>query len=172
MTTLWDQSGTSGCQVCGRDNDHGTPSALEFGGHLNPAYQPTVLPQSEPDTHPTEATVDSYKTITVCGSMRFYDTMLTVAEWLTMEKYVVLMPFVRKGPLGDDDESRQMLDRMHLRKIDLSDGIYVVDVDGYIGDSTRREIAYARSKNLPIRFYYRDAVLGLSQSSPFLPEGP
>ena len=46
-----------------------------------------------------------------------------------------------------------MMDDMHKRKIDMADEIFVVNVDGYIGNSTKSEIEYAKSKGLPIRYY-------------------
>lgn len=41
--------------------------------------------------------------------------------------------------------TKEMLDDMHKRKIDMADEIYVINVGGYIGDSTRSEIAYAKA---------------------------
>jgi hypothetical protein len=38
-----------------------------------------------------------------------------------------------------------MLDDMHKRKIDMADAIYVINVGGYIGSSTRSEIEYAKA---------------------------
>ena len=48
--------------------------------------------------------------------------------------------------------TKAMLDDMHLRKIDMADEIFVINVGGYIGTSTRREIEYATSKDLAIRY--------------------
>ena len=45
-----------------------------------------------------------------------------------------------------------MLDDMHLRKIDLADEIFVINVGGYIGESTRREIAYAEKIGKKINY--------------------
>ena len=45
-----------------------------------------------------------------------------------------------------------MLDDMHKRKIDMADEIFVIDVDGYIGDSTRSEIEYAKATGKPVRY--------------------
>jgi len=57
---------------------------------------------------------------------------------------------------GDEDVwkpgVKEMLDRMHLAKIDMADGIFVVNVDGYIGESTRREIEYAKEHGKTIEF--------------------
>ncbi len=44
------------------------------------------------------------------------------------------------------------LDELHKRKIDLADEVLVLNVGGYIGESTRSEIDYARSLNMPIRY--------------------
>ena len=60
-----------------------------------------------------------------------------------------------KDATNDGDEStevKQMLDNLHFRKIDISDEILVVNVDGYVGNSTKREIEYARSTGKRVRF--------------------
>lgn len=45
-----------------------------------------------------------------------------------------------------------MLDDMHKRKIDIADEIFVIKVGGYIGESTRNEIAYAESQGIGVRY--------------------
>lgn len=50
------------------------------------------------------------------------------------------------------------MDRLHLRKIDLANEIFVVNRGNYIGDSTRREIEYATTHGRPIRWYTDDPV--------------
>ncbi|MEN6462803.1 MAG: hypothetical protein ABFC94_15720 [Syntrophomonas sp.] len=50
------------------------------------------------------------------------------------------------------------MDELHLRKIDLCDEIFVVDVEHYVGESTAREIVYAKDKNKPIRWFTSDPV--------------
>jgi len=99
-----------------------------------------------PRYHATE-----FDLITVCGSMRFYTTMLEVAEKLSVAGYIVLMPFVntKEGGYKDNGLVKAELDKMHFAKIDLSRGIYVVngttpDDTAYTGSSTIREIAYAK----------------------------
>jgi hypothetical protein len=60
---------------------------------------------------------------------------------------------------SDGDENmpeKQGLDQLHFRKIDLSDGIYVCNVGGYIGSSTRREIAYAEQHGKTVEFMFPD----------------
>ena len=60
------------------------------------------------------------------------------------------------GHSGDDevwtDGTKEMLDDMHKRKIDMADEIYVINVGGYIGASTRSEIAYAMAKGKPVTY--------------------
>lgn len=58
---------------------------------------------------------------------------------------------------GDDrDATKQILDELHLRKIDLADEILVVNVGGYVGSSTSREIAYAVRNGKRVRFLFGD----------------
>ncbi len=45
-----------------------------------------------------------------------------------------------------------MLDEMHKQKIDMSDEIYVINLNGYIGESTKSEIEYANSKGKNISY--------------------
>jgi len=86
-----------------------------------------------------------YKVVTICGSMRYYNLMLEVAQDLTGQGYIVLMPFVKKGE-GSTDII--MLDDMHKRKIDMSSGIVVVG--SHRGESTISEIEYAKQQKKDI----------------------
>lgn len=101
--------------------------------------------------------------VTICGSMRFYRQMLTVAEELTLDGFIVLMPFVRKEPFMEADVNHpgnviEKLDAQHKHKIDLASSIVVVSDDtGYYGDSTRSEIDYAHTHGKPVA-YRRIAV--------------
>lgn len=93
------------------------------------------------------------KIVTLCGSMRFYARMQEIAERLELENgYVVLCvtPDVLGRPLTQEELAR--LGELHLRKIDLADAIFVVNVGGYIGESTGREIAYARTAGKEILY--------------------
>lgn len=54
---------------------------------------------------------------------------------------------------GTLSKTKEMLDDMHKRKIDMADEIYVINVGGYIGDSTRSEIQYAEAHGKPVRYY-------------------
>lgn len=90
--------------------------------------------------------------VTLCGSMRFFDRMLEIAGDLTLNGEIVLAPFVAIKP-EEQPTSREkaVLDRLHFRKIDISDSIFVVNIDGYVGESTQREIGYARSHDKTVR---------------------
>ena len=85
--------------------------------------------------------------------------MVFAAEKLTLEGNCVLMPNELSRSNKDDysQEEALMIDKMHKEKIKLSDDILVVNVDGYIGNSTKSEIEYAKSLNKEI-IYYTDLM--------------
>jgi hypothetical protein len=98
----------------------------------------------------------------LCGSTRFYDRFREQNLRLTLAGHIVLSIGCDTRSDGDLDlataggasldEVKARLDALHLAKIDLADEVLVIDVDGYIGDSTRREIEYARSLGRPVRY--------------------
>ena len=94
-----------------------------------------------------------YKIVTLCGSTRFKDEFLKVQKELTLKGYIVNSVGLF-GHSGDDevldDGVKEMLDEMHLAKIDMADEIFVVNPSGYVGESTSREIAYARNQGKPV----------------------
>ena len=87
------------------------------------------------------------KVITVCGSYKFKKEMLEVTEKLTLDGNCVLTPIElsKADKEAYTQEEAMMIDKMHKEKIRLSDAIYVVNVCGYIGQSTKSEIEYAKS---------------------------
>ncbi|MFO7618921.1 MAG: hypothetical protein R6W91_04630 [Thermoplasmata archaeon] len=93
--------------------------------------------------------------ITLCGSTKFKDEFLRAQKELTLEGHIV----ISVGCFGHSDDDprieacKEMLDAMHLKKIDMADAIYVVNVGGYIGESSRREIEYADSRGKTIIFH-------------------
>lgn len=100
--------------------------------------------------------IDNYKIITLCGSTKFKDAFIEAQKKLTLQGYIVISVGLF-GHSGDDevwdDGVKEMLDDMHKRKIDMADEIMVIDVDGYIGESTESEIEYAKSQGKFISFY-------------------
>lgn len=90
--------------------------------------------------------VGRYKVITLCGSTRFKDEFIKTQKRLSLQGNIVISVGLF-GHSGDkevwQDGVKEMLDDMHKRKIDMADSIYVINVGGYIGSSTRSEIEYA-----------------------------
>ncbi len=106
--------------------------------------------------------INGFKVITLCGSTRFKDEFMEAQKRLTLEGNVVISVglFGHSGDKEAKNESvKDMLDRQHLAKIDLADEIFVVNVGGYIGDSTRREIAYADFKGKSITYLEKSPKL-------------
>ena len=107
--------------------------------------------------------VGNYKVVTLCGSTRFKDQFMEMQKKLTLEGYIVISVGLF-GHAGDQEvwdgmdegtlsKTKEMLDDMHKRKIDMADEIYVINVGGYIGDSTRSEIQYAEEHGKTVRYY-------------------
>jgi hypothetical protein len=86
-----------------------------------------------------------FKVITLCGSTKFKKEFHETANKLTKEGNIILMPHCYDHADNEilSDEMKQMMVNMHLQMIDMSDGIFVINVDGYIGESTASEIEYA-----------------------------
>ena len=99
--------------------------------------------------------MQNYKVVTLCGSTRFKDAFLETQKRLTLEGNIVISVGLF-GHSGDDEVwtegTKEMLDDMHLRKIDMADEIFVINVGGYIGESTKREIAYAEQKGKKVNY--------------------
>lgn len=92
------------------------------------------------------------KVVTICGSMKFKDKMMEVARDLEIKnKYVVIQCVYSNDKFNEEEQV--LLADLHYKKIDISDAIYVVNVDGYIGTSTKKEIEYAKSLNKEILYY-------------------
>jgi hypothetical protein len=96
-----------------------------------------------------------YKIITLCGSTRFKEEFTAQQKRLTLEGNIVISVGLF-GHSGDDEvwseDTKIMLDDMHKRKIDMADEIFVINVGGYIGESTRSEIEYAIKTGKAIRY--------------------
>lgn len=106
--------------------------------------------------------IENYTVITLCGSTRFKNEFMEVQKKLTLEGNIVISVGLF-GHSGDSEvwdgmdegtlsKTKEMLDDMHKRKIDMSDAIYVINVGGYIGDSTRSEIQYAKDQGKEVLY--------------------
>ena len=92
--------------------------------------------------------------ITVCGSSRFKKEILDVVRDLTLQGHIVLAPGVYHHAENTElpMEVLLQLDNLHKEKIEMSDAIFVVNVNGYIGNSTYSEIDWAQRKKKQIAF--------------------
>ena len=106
--------------------------------------------------------IANYKIITLCGSTRFKDDFMRVQKELTLQGNIVISVGLF-GHSGDNEvwenmsegeltKTKIMLDDMHKRKIDLADEIYVINKNGYIGESTKSEIEHAIKTNKKVNY--------------------
>lgn len=106
--------------------------------------------------------VGNYKVITLCGSTRFKNEFMEAQKELTLQGNIVISVGMF-GHAGDSEvwenmdegtltRTKEMLDDMHKRKIDMSDEIFVINVGGYIGESTKSEIEYAKVHGKVVRY--------------------
>lgn len=99
--------------------------------------------------------VGKYHVITLCGSTRFKEQFLEAQKRLTLEGNIVISVGLF-GHSGDEEVwtpgTKEMLDNMHKRKIDMADAIYVINPCGYIGESTRSEIEYAKANGKKVLY--------------------
>ena len=95
------------------------------------------------------------KVITICGSLRFMKEMMEIAEKVDLQGNCVLAPIYPTKPDKDayTNEEVIVLDKMHKERIKLSDAILVVNINNYIGSSTKSEIEFAKSLNKEIIFF-------------------
>ncbi len=102
------------------------------------------------------------KVTCLCGSTRFYDAFREANLRETLAGRIVLSigcdfksdgDLIAAGTLGrDPGQVKRDLDELHKRKIDLADDVLVLNVGGYIGESTRGEVEYALAHGKPVRY--------------------
>ena len=106
--------------------------------------------------------IKDYKIITLCGSTKFKDEFMKAQKDLTLQGNIVISVGLF-GHSGDNEvwenmddgtltKTKLMLDDMHKRKIDMSDEIFVINVGGYIGESTKSEIEYAKNTGKVVNY--------------------
>ena len=117
--------------------------------------------------------------VTLCGSSRFCCQMAILAwefekaGWITLGLHLLPDEYCKqKGYIPDDNGEihhigeqegiEHKMDSLHFKKIEMSDSVYVVNIDGYIGESTAREIAYAEYLGKTIS-YYEDVPRGTTR---------
>lgn len=94
------------------------------------------------------------KVITICGSMRYSKEMMKISEELELKKgYAVIQCVYNVDGLKYEGIDASILDKIHRKRIDISDAIYVVNIDGYIGNSTKKEIEYALNSGKEVIYH-------------------
>ncbi len=149
-----------------------------YGMHINMAILPHPRPPKRIEKHDTNNMEDigarkfSPAVICLCGSTRFKEAFDLINMDLTLRGYIVISvgcsghvdyPQGAKFLTSDnniDAYSKKMLDKIHFCKIDLADAIMVINVGGYIGSSTRKEINYAEDAGKKVYYMFNHLDLG------------
>ena len=112
------------------------------------------------------------KIVTLCGSTRFYEAFQRANYDETMAGNIVLSVGFYAGAVGEHGETtgctpaqKVALDALHFDKIAISDEVLVLNVDGYVGDSTRNEIAFALLNDKPVRWLWPDLGVAFMRDS-------
>ena len=128
------------------------------GAAIDSSCHSPIMNPMEDKQAPQSAEGDA-KVITLCGSTKFEAEFAEINQRLTMEGCVVMSLGMFSLPdlpeydwTADSSDLKERLGSMHFQKIRMADEVYIVDPDGYVGESTRREIAYAESLGKPVRY--------------------
>lgn len=107
---------------------------------------------------------DRPRIVCLCGSTRFYQQFKEINYQETMAGNIVLSvgfaPTKEHGEtIGCSPEQKELLDQVYLKKIELADEIFVINVGRYVGESTAREIKHAVKLRKKIRWLEHDAAI-------------
>ncbi len=137
------------CKDCGEEIDFVSPAWR----HTKHQFRHIAIPEKEPEEQP--------RIVCLCGSTRFGTAYQLANLEETLAGRIVLTIgcdmksdsdlFANKSP-GELEEIKTQLDWLHFRKIDLADEVLILNVGGYIGESTRRERDYAQEQGKKIRW--------------------
>lgn len=92
------------------------------------------------------------KVVTICGSMKFKNEMIKIAQSLELKNNFCVIQCVYDLHSLNETQCEQLA-LLHEKKIDISDAIYVVNINGYIGESVKREIEYAKTHDKEIIYH-------------------
>ena len=95
------------------------------------------------------------KVITICGSLKYKDEMMKTAQRLSLDGNCVLTPVYPVGDKKPSEEELKILKEAHFKRIEMSDEIFILNIDGYVGDSTKLEIEYAEKLGKGIKYHSR-----------------
>ena len=102
------------------------------------------------------------KVITVCGSMKFEKEMLDIARDLeTKHGHCVIQCIYGANDRQETLEELENIKNSHFKKIDMADIVYVVDIGGYIGNTTQEEIGYALSHGKEVILHSKKDTIDL-----------
>lgn len=99
------------------------------------------------------------KIVTICGSMKFSSEMQNIARELEAKNGWAVIQCVYGNPELETQQEIDNIVNAHWKKIDISDAIYVVNINGYIGKSTQNEIDYALKHKKEV-YYYQEQTKG------------
>lgn len=118
--------------------------------------------------------------LAICGSTRFIEPIAATAWHFEKKGLITFFPLLipwqacRESDGGPHQAEafgvKAEIDELFKRKIDLADEVLVMDIDGYIGESTSSEAAYAISLYKPVRYYSQDKELRSVIETQFAPE--
>jgi hypothetical protein len=141
------------------DRTPGQRSRTDVEGSAMDSFRRSPIMNLMEDQQPPQSPQVEAKVITLCGSTTFEAEFAEVNQRLTMEGCVVISLGMFSLPdlpdydwTADSSNLKERLGRVHLQKIRMADEVYIVDPGGYVGESTRREIAYAESLGKPVRY--------------------
>lgn len=100
---------------------------------------------------------DIYRVITLCGSLKFFDSFQRVQSYLERHGHVCFSVCHSKKIKEPTKVEKSIIDHVYLKKIMLSDCIIVIDRNGYVGESTTNEIQFAKLNNKPV-IYCTDSI--------------
>lgn len=156
MTTLEDVHDTWSAWMAGRVPSH--PALVPFA-HLSPEVQQLDWPYAEAVQMAAGRGMPARtRVVCLCGSTRFVDEFnrqrkaLTEAGEIVLSIEVVTTQAREDDPQHCDPALKARLDELHKRKIDMADYCLILNVGGYIGESTRGEIDYAFAAGKEIKF--------------------
>lgn len=107
--------------------------------------------------------INGTKIVCLCGSTRFTSEMLNITWNFALQSIIAIGWYVLPSNHLEDGREidhhlaeklgvAELLDNLHLKKIDLADEIFVVNVGGYVGEGTKREILYAMDKDKSVKY--------------------
>lgn len=117
------------------------------------------------------AELGTCETVAICGSSRFVE-LAAVAAW-ELEKRGILALSMNLLPhwygaaehhQAEAEGVADVLDTLHLRKIDMADAVFIVNPSGYIGERTSVEIAYAETHSKPVHYLETPGTPGTEES--------